>query len=205
MQPFESLRVTLIWLGSEQVVLASLRNICTNYVTAGSDVRFLSHRRKPRNHYSHFTYMSKDNTIEFENNWLSKSLENLEKSVWPALPSDEGSHLIQTCHALRKKQLKDFTTEDLREMIGQDIGLKYLVPLAIRTLEKNILAEGDLYEGDLLKSVLTSDKKFWSSSRDNWTTVCELVENNLSKLNEADTTHDIRKSWFSSYKNFRQI
>jgi hypothetical protein len=149
--------------------------------------------------------MGKGQKIKLENNWLSKSIENLEKNVWPDLPADEGSHLIRTCNALRKKQLKDFSTEYLREMIGQDIGLKFLIPLAIQTLEKDILAEGDLYPGDLLKSVLTSDKKYWASSRDNWNKICDLVEKNMAILKGADTTHNIKKGWFDSYKDFRQI
>ncbi len=55
--------------------------------------------------------------IKLENNWRQKSLESLEKKTWPALSSDEGSYLIKTCNSLRKKQLQDFTTEDLRIMI----------------------------------------------------------------------------------------
>lgn len=149
--------------------------------------------------------MGKRQRIKLENNWLSKSLENLEKNVWPDLPADEGSHLIRTCNALRKKQLKDFSTEDLREMIGQDIGLTYLIPLAIQTLEKDILAEGDLYPGDLLKSVITSDKKYWNLHRDNWKKICDIMEKNRTTLKDADTTHDIKKGWFDSYKDFLQI
>jgi len=149
--------------------------------------------------------MRKEQKTKFEHNWLNKSLENLEKHVWPDLPADEGSHLIRTCNALRKKQLKDFSTEDLREMIGQDIGLKFLIPLAIQTIEKDILAEGDLYPGDLLKSVLTSDKKYWTSSRDNWNQICDLVEKNMATLKGADITNEIKKGWFDSYKDFRQI
>lgn len=66
--------------------------------------------------------------MKFENNWKSKSLENLEKDIWSPLHKDENSYLIQTCHKLRKKQLKDFEIEDLRIMIGQNIGLNFLIP-----------------------------------------------------------------------------
>ena len=144
-------------------------------------------------------------TLKFENNWLEKSLENLEKSVWPPLGPDEGSYLINTCNRLRKKQLKNYTTEDLRIMIGQDIGLKFLIPLAIKVLQDNILAEGDYYEGDLLKSVLTSDPNYWKDYQDNWQTVCNLVENKTDMLKGADTTHEIRKGWFDAYKIFKTL
>ncbi len=62
--------------------------------------------------------------MKFEPNWKDKSLENLEKQIWPASEGSEGSYLIRTCCALRKKRLKDFEVEDLRIMIGQNIGLK---------------------------------------------------------------------------------
>ena len=52
--------------------------------------------------------------MKLENNWRQKSLESLEKNTWPALSAGNGSYLMNTCHSLRKKQLQDFTTEDLR-------------------------------------------------------------------------------------------
>jgi hypothetical protein len=60
---------------------------------------------------------SKDKSVKtkFENNWLSKTLENLEKGYWGE--PEEKSYLVTTCHKLRKKQLKDFETEDLRIMM----------------------------------------------------------------------------------------
>ena len=46
-------------------------------------------------------------------------------------------------------------------MIGQQIGLRWLVPLALDVLEHNALVSGDYYEGDLLKNVLQIDKSLW--------------------------------------------
>lgn len=143
--------------------------------------------------------------MNFENNGKHKSLENLEKKFWPPLNSDEGSYLVRTCNLLRKKPLKDFTTEDLRIMIGQDIGLKYLIPIAIDILKSNILDEGDLYEGDLLKNVLTSDKNYWKDERENWKIICNLFEQNKKTLVEHETTWQIRKGWMDSFKEFRQV
>lgn len=122
--------------------------------------------------------------IKLENNWRQKSLESLEKKTWPALSSDEGSYLIKTCNSLRKKQLQDFTTEDLRIMIGQKIGLHFLMPLAIETLTDNLFAEGDYYEGDLLKSVLDLDTKFWDDNKDYWQQINELIKNRRQEIKE---------------------
>ena len=122
--------------------------------------------------------------MKLENNWRQKSLESLEKKTWPALSSDEGSYLIKTCNSLRKKQLQDFTTEDLRIMIGQEIGLYFLMPLAIETLTDNLFAEGDYYEGDLLKSVLDVDTKFWDDNKDYWQKLNELIKNRRQEIKE---------------------
>jgi hypothetical protein len=62
---------------------------------------------------------------------------------------------------LRRVPLCDFTTEDLRITIGQNIGLEYLVPLALERLDGNPFTPGAYYPCDLLVSVLRSDMKFW--------------------------------------------
>lgn len=122
--------------------------------------------------------------MKLENNWREKTLESLEKKVWPALSSDENSYLIKSCHALRKKQLQDFTTEDLRIMIGQAIGLYFLMPLAIETLTENLFAEGDMYEGDLLKNVLDVDTKFWNENKIYWLQLNDLIKDRRHEINE---------------------
>ena len=117
--------------------------------------------------------------------------------VFP-MREDQDSYLVVTCNNLHKKQLKDFDIEDLRIMIGQDIGLRYLTPKAILELEKNILAEGDCYEGDLLKSVLTSDPKFWKKEKDHWLRICNLFEQNKLEIQTFDTIRDIRNGLIDS-------
>lgn len=91
------------------------------------------------------------------------TLQSLENDFWPNPPEDS-TNLIKTCHTLRKKPLNEMTIENLRVMIGQDIGLKYLVPIAMENLRTDILAAGDFYPGDLLESVLRLDKAFWESN-----------------------------------------
>jgi CDI immunity proteins len=88
-----------------------------------------------------------------------KSQQELEQSDWGESAYD--SHLVTMIHRLRRVPLRQFSVEDLRIMIGQNIGLLYLVPLALEHLRKNPLAEGAFYPGDLLKSMLTADSAFW--------------------------------------------
>ena len=135
--------------------------------------------------------------MKFENNWKNKSLENLEKDIWNE--PEYSSHLVTTCHELRKKQLKNFDIEDLRIMVGQNIGLHFLIPLAIEELKQNILAEGDFYEGDLLSSVLTSETNYWKREKENWLLICNLFNEKKEQLDY--TNSDL----FQSFKKFKKI
>ena len=86
------------------------------------------------------------------------TLEQLESKVWPE--PDFNSRLVVTCHKLRKKRLEDFNVEDLRIMLGQSIGAKYLLPKAIEILRKKPFAEGDFFEGDLLVAIARHPENF---------------------------------------------
>ncbi|WP_336518008.1 contact-dependent growth inhibition system immunity protein [Pollutibacter soli] len=118
--------------------------------------------------------------MKLENNWQTKTLENLEKDYWGEPGYD--SNLVITCHKLRKKPLDEFSIGDLRIMIGQNIGLKFLIPIAIDELRKNILAEGDFYPGDLLQAVLHSEADFWKDNRDYFIEMRKLVELNIDEI-----------------------
>lgn len=91
---------------------------------------------------------------------LHRTLTSLENKDWGP-PTDE-SHLVTECHRLRHVPLKDLSTEDLRLLIGQEIGLPFLVPLALEQLAENPWTEGHMYPGDLLKAVATIPADFWS-------------------------------------------
>lgn len=95
-----------------------------------------------------------------EDKILNKTLQELEGNDW-GKPT-YNSHLVVSCHRLRRVPLKDFTVEDLRLMIGQKIGLPYLVPLALDLLGGNPLAKGDMYPGDLLNNVFRLPDQFWA-------------------------------------------
>jgi len=109
----------------------------------------------------------------------TKSIEQLEKDFWSDI--DFPSVLVEKCHSYRKIPVQELTTEQTRTLIGQNIGIKYLVPKAYEILSKNILAEGDLYEGDLLSAVLSIDEVFWDSNP-KW----KISFKNLVNLKQAE-------------------
>lgn len=90
---------------------------------------------------------------------LAKTLDELEAVDWgePTFPSG----LFIECHRLRKVPLEEFTTGDLRIMIGQKISLEYLVPIALKELSNDPFLMGNRYRGDLLVNVLNVPNTFW--------------------------------------------
>jgi hypothetical protein len=118
--------------------------------------------------------------MKFEVNWKFKSLESLEKKIWQK--ADNDSYLVRTTARLRKLPLNEFATEDLRIMIGQNLSLPYLIPLALEKLEEDILAEGDYYPGDLLSVVMKSDSEFWKEHPAYKKQLDELISSNLKLI-----------------------
>ena len=133
---------------------------------------------------------------------LSKTLEQLETDYWEEPSFD--SHLVKACHELRKKALKDFSIEDLRILIGQQFSLKYLIPLAINELEKNILAEGDLYAGDLLFAVLRVDHNYWNDHEIEWTKVYQLVNSKNELINTSINCESITKDFIKAIEKLKK-
>jgi len=91
----------------------------------------------------------------------NKTLEELEGAIWPH--DDFGSHVVLESQRLRKIPIRDLSVENLRLLIGQKIGLEFLVPLAIECLMDSPLVSGDYYRGDLMVAVLAIPEEFWTA------------------------------------------
>ena len=92
-----------------------------------------------------------------------RSLQEIEGDDWGDPPRDT-TYLVGTVHRLRRKPVGGLRVEDLRILIGQQIGLPVLVPLALERLEQDPLAEGDFYAGDLLVAVVRAPAEFWQAN-----------------------------------------
>lgn len=115
-------------------------------------------------------------------NWKEQTLEQLEKEVWN--DSNSLDRLAQACNRLRKQPIKEFEIEDLRIMIGQNIGLKYLIPISIEKLSEDLFLSGDFYEGDLLQAILKIDINFWKENSTLKERVLELIVGKEEELKE---------------------
>ena len=89
------------------------------------------------------------------------NIEQLENSIWPE--PDFPSSLVAKCHALRKIPICEMSAEDLRLLIGQKIGLPFIVPVALEILLDDPICAGT-FHGDLLLHVLRIETSFWNEN-----------------------------------------
>jgi CDI immunity proteins len=88
------------------------------------------------------------------------TLDELDGGPWDD-PPPGATHLIRTVHALRRRPVGELDVEDLRILLGQRIAPAVLVPLALDVLQRDPLAEGDYYPGDLLVALLGVSAGYW--------------------------------------------
>ena len=84
---------------------------------------------------------------------LNQTLLDLEREKWSD-PTMVWTPLTRRIRDLARIPLREFTVEDLRLLIGQERALDTLLPLALEELRRDPFAEGDMYVGDLLMTVL---------------------------------------------------
>jgi CDI immunity proteins len=87
------------------------------------------------------------------------TLDELDGGPWGD-PPPGATHLMRTVHALRRRPVGELDVEDLRILLGQRIAPAVLVPLALDVLERDPLAEGDYYPGDLLVALLRTPAEY---------------------------------------------
>ncbi|GJF33812.1 hypothetical protein KNE206_65120 [Kitasatospora sp. NE20-6] len=90
----------------------------------------------------------------------TRSLDDLE-GAWPA-PPPGATRLVTAVHAARRRPVGDLSVEELRLLVGQNVGLPYVLPLAVAVLRDDPMAEGDFYPGDLLSAVVTRHPAVWA-------------------------------------------
>lgn len=79
----------------------------------------------------------------------------------PGPPEPHETFLMSRCRELMTKDLDQFTVEDLRILLGQQLGVPFLLPRAVRVLVDEPLVSGDFHPGDLLTAVLRLPAGTW--------------------------------------------
>jgi hypothetical protein len=91
---------------------------------------------------------------------LSKSIAELEKVDWPK-PRPDTPPIFVRCYELRKKRISTLNVQDLRVLIGQDVGLEYVLSMGLDEVERDPLVEAEHYKGDLLAVILRASSGFY--------------------------------------------
>ena len=113
---------------------------------------------------------------------MAKTIEQLEGDFWGK--PEFTSHVVLTSHALRKKPIDEFGVEDLRFMIGQNIGTHYLISRALGMLEQTPLVTDYHYPGEVLHSVPKLSATYWQAHPDHLKRACSISQLALDKLAE---------------------
>ncbi len=95
----------------------------------------------------------------------SKTLTEIENEDWGPPPPNE-SGVVTRGHKFRYVPIADFTDEQLRFMLFQQIGLPTLVPAAIIWLRRDPIAGGNMIEGTLLQGLLEVPPAFYQAHPD---------------------------------------
>ncbi len=127
-------------------------------------------------------------TVDLQKTLQQLDIRDLDKSTID-------SSLVTSVQNLRRKPIINFTIEDFRLIIGQNINLEILIPIALKKLKENILAEGDHYGGDLLKAVLESDFTYWNTHREQWIILKKLYLENKLIFESGNTYRQIKNSF----------
>jgi hypothetical protein len=133
---------------------------------------------------------------------LEQTLTELEGKDWGDPPYD--SHVVTEVHRLRGIPLKQLRIEDLRLLIGQGVGLQYLVPIALNHVRRHPLAGGDFYRGDLLASLARVADPFWIANPHLRLQLIEALEAALARLHKVQTVAHLEPELRAALRRHRE-
>lgn len=131
----------------------------------------------------------------------NKTIEELEKDYWIS-PASFPTELVKKVYLLRKKYLPELDSNDLRILVSQNVGLKYIIPIAINKLENNIIEEAFYYPGDLLLALLESDDNYWLENKFEKEQFISVLKNSKSAILQEIDDDEIDKDILESFDKF---
>lgn len=114
----------------------------------------------------------------------SKSIAELENIE--CIDCGLNSYVVRTSLNALKKPLNQLSIEEVRLLITQKLGVKYLLPIAVNALEDDLFQEVIYYNGDLLNAVLNLPMSFWNDNKDEYEKMRVLIKSNYSKIQSAE-------------------
>ncbi len=114
----------------------------------------------------------------------NKSIEELEDNCWDKPVFD--SYVVTTCHRARQKPIRLLSNEEIRCLIGQKIGLKFLLPIAIDILKNEPLIDVTYFEGDLLLTLLRLEISDWEYNHNELKSFIIMIQENCSEIEKCE-------------------
>jgi len=131
----------------------------------------------------------------------NRTIEDLEKDYW-APPSTFPTELVKKVFLLRQKRLKDFDSNDLRILISQNVGLKFLVPKVINILQNDILHEAIYYPGDLLSAILDVESNYWVNNPLELSLFVSILKKSKYQINIDNESDEVDEELITSINKF---
>ena len=83
---------------------------------------------------------------------------------WEPMKPELDTYVLRTAARAMRLPLEALSPEEIRLLIGQKVGLQYLLPLAIEILRKNPLKQASLFPGDLLAVCKRLEPDDWNAN-----------------------------------------
>jgi hypothetical protein len=136
---------------------------------------------------------------------LNKSISELEGWKWKgAIPGEDDSYVVKHYFSLHAKPIAEMNLSDIRFLIGQNVGLKYLVPIALDSLRKELFIETEYYPGDLFYSLLSinNEPNFWSLNSDLKGDLISIYNEQKKIIGSLDVSEEDITKIKQAYKEF---
>ncbi len=137
----------------------------------------------------------------------NKSIRELEGWKWKSeIPKRETHGGIESrYYELHNIPISKLGIDDIRFLIGQNSALEYLVPKAIKELQKNLFIETEYYEGDLFCSLvkINNEPNYWQSHEEEKKSLINLYNEQKKMLGTLEISEDIKLKIKEAYKEFK--
>ncbi len=122
-----------------------------------------------------------------------KNISDLEGWSWTGEVPDKNNSSYEefNFYNLHRKPLNLYTVEDVYFMIGQESGLKYFVPSAIKVLANDLLIKADDYNGDLLCRLLKLESSYWVTDKDSRKAL-EKILKSIRNIDDLELSKNVR-------------
>lgn len=110
-----------------------------------------------------------------------KTLLELDQTLHD--PSRLDDDRAMAMRRLGNKPLRRLNPAEMRELIARNLGLPFLVPLAMERLAEEPFLEAQLHAGDLLTAVLEADTCFWIDNEELWCEMIPILEKAVERIN----------------------